>query len=221
MIVEIGPRPYIARTYPAESAFFSTDSARDRPEGIAMLPSLGDLWAALARSDIDLVVCHPNFSAPWSVRHINRSVFSWRFVQGRSPLFRAIGPELARWRGKAPLVVIDHEDLPVINRNNLPLLDRSALWFKRELPPDHWRVFNKTAHPQLPTPRFRGTDRHLAWVKKLRPLSIGLPLGTEDLLPLAPTEKTADVFFSGRVSGSSTLRERGLAELEALAAQRA
>jgi Glycosyl transferases group 1 len=219
MIVEIGPRPYIARTYPAESVFFSTDSARDRPDGIAVLPSLGDLWTALARSDVDLVVCHPNFSAPWSVRHINRSVFSWRFVQGRSPLFRAIGPELARWRGKAPLVVVDHEDLPVINRNNLPLLDRSTLWFKRELPPDHWRVFSKTAHPQLPTPRFRGSGRHLAWVKKLRPLSIGLPLGVDALLPLAPREKTADVFFAGRVTESSTLRERGLAELEALAAR--
>jgi hypothetical protein len=219
VIVEIGPRPYIARAYPDETAYFSTDSARDRPEGVASLSTLGDLSAALARSDVDLVICHPNFSAPWSLRHVGRSVFSRRFLQGRSPLIRAIGPELARWRGKAPVVVIDHEDLPVINRSNLPLLDRSVLWFKRELPPDHWRVFSKTAHPQLPTPRFRSAARHLAWVKKLRPLSLGLPMNTEDLLPLAPRTKTADVFFSGRIDGSSTLRERGLIELEALAAR--
>ena len=219
MIVEIGPRPYIARSFAGETVFFSTDSARDRPEGVGLLPSLGDLWAALARPDVELVVCHPNFSAPWSVRHINRSVFSWRFVQGRSPLFRTIGPELARWRGRAPLVVVDHEDLPVINRNNLPLLDRCDLWFKRELPADHWRVFTKTAHPNLPTPRFRSSPRRQAWVRKLRPLSIGLPSGSQALLPLPPREKQFDLFFSGRVAGSSTVRERGVAEIEALAAR--
>ena len=219
MIVEIGPRPYVARTFAGESVFFSTDSARDRPEGVALLPSLADLWAALARPDVDLVVCHPNFAAPWSVRHLNRSVFSWRFVRGRSPLLRAIGPELARWRGRAPLVVVDHEDLPVINRNNFPLLERCDLWFKRELPADHWRVFTKTAHPNLPTPRFRNAAKHIAWVRKLRPLSIGLPLSSQGLLPLPPREKQFDLFFSGRVAGSSTVRKRGLAEIEALAAR--
>jgi hypothetical protein len=218
VIVEIGPRPYVARSYAGESLFFSTDSARDRPEGVRVLPALADLWAALARPDVELVVVHPNFSSPLGVRHLNRTIFSWRFVRGRSPLFRAIGPELARWRGRAPLVVVDHEDLPLINRNNLALLERCDLWFKRELPADHWRVFTKTAHPNLPTPRFRGSARHQAWARKLRPLSIGLPLSSAGLLPLAPREKRFDLFFAGRVAGSSTVRERGLAEIEALAA---
>jgi hypothetical protein len=151
---------------------------------------------------------------------LNRNVVSRRFIEGHSPLVRAIGPELLRRRGRARLVVLDHEDLPVINRDNLFLLERCDLWFKRELPADHWRVFTKTAHPQLPTPRFRETPRHIRWVSKLRPLSIGLPLSAEGLLPLsAQPEKRADVFFSGRVAGSSTLRARGLDELRALASQ--
>jgi hypothetical protein len=218
VIVEIGPRPYVARTFAAESLFFSTDVGRERPDGVTVLPSIPALWSALARPDVEMVVCHPNFSAPWSARQLGRSVLSRRFLEGRSPLVTSLGAELARWRRRAPLVVLDHEDLPLINRNNLALLDRCDLWFKRELPPDHWRVFVKTAHANLPTPRFRLKPRHLAWEAKLRPISIGLPLQAEGLLPLPPVEKTADIFFSGRVAGSSTVRERGLAELKALAA---
>jgi glycosyl transferase family 1 len=218
VIVEIGPVPYVAQAYSGEALFFSSQSAKDQPEGVATLASLAELAGALARSDLELIVSHPNFSTPWGLRHVNRSVFSRRFVEGRSPLFRALGPELLRGPLRAPLVVIDHEDLPVINRDNLFLLDRCALWFKRELPVDHWRVFTKTAHPQLPTPRFRTNPRHAAWLAKLRPISLGLPLPTAHLLPLRPTEKRADVFYSGLVEGSSTVRARGLAELHALAA---
>jgi hypothetical protein len=218
VIVEIGPRPYVARACPDEAVFFSTDTG-DPPAGIRSLGSLAALWQALRRADLELIVVHPGFSSPWGPRHLSRSIFSRRFVQGRSPLFRALGPELVRGARHTPLVVIDHEDLPVINRDNLFLLDRCRLWFKRELPVDHWRVFLKTAHPNLPTPRFRLDPRHRAWVEKLRPISIGLPLQAVGLLPLAPRDKQVDVFFSGRVEGSSTLRARGLAELRALAEQ--
>ncbi len=218
MIVEIGSRPYVAAAYPADSLFFATDPAAARPEGLRSLASLGALWRALGRADVELIVCHPNFSAPWGLRALSRGVFSSRFLQGRSPLARAFGPELLRWRGRAPIVVIDHEDLPVINRDNLFLLERCALWFKRELPVDHWRVFLKTAHPQLPTPRFRMNARNRRWVDKLRPISIGLPTDAQGL-PQPPQPKTADVFFLARVADSSTARARGLAELRALAEQ--
>jgi len=218
-IIEIGPRPFVGRAFPATTLFFSTDSARDRPQGVTLLPGLADLWRALGRRDIDLVVCHPGFSAPWGPRHLGRSVFSWRFVQGRSPLFRAIGPELLRLKLRAPIAVVDHEDVPFINRGNLALLDRCALWFKRELPVDRWRVFQKTAHANLPTPRFREKPREIGWVEKLRPLALGLPIGAQQDLPAeSVVTKSADVFFSGRVTGSSWVRPRGLAELKALAA---
>jgi hypothetical protein len=217
VILEIGPRAYVARAYAADTAFFPT-GFDEVPEGVRVLGSLAALSRALARPDLELIVCHPGFSSPWGARHLSRSIVSRKFLQGRSSLFRAFGPELLRGTTR-PLVVIDHEDLPVISRSNLFLLDRCRLWFKRELPADHWRVFLKTAHANLPTPRFRETPRHRARMEKLRPISIGLPLGAEPLLPGAPAEKIADVFFAGAVEGSSTVRARGLAELTALAAQ--
>jgi hypothetical protein len=201
MILEIGPRPYVAAAFPEQSAFFSTGETPP-PPGIRLIRSLTALWRMLGAGEAELIVCHPNFVSPWALRHLNRNVVSRRFIEGRSPLFRAIAPELLRRRGAARLIVLDHEDLPVINRDNLFLLGRCDLWFKRELPADHWRVFTKTAHPHLPTPRFRENPRHVAWVEKLRPLSIGLPLSAAGLLPLPPAEKRADVFFSGRVAGS-------------------
>ena len=218
MILEIGQRPYIARAYPDETRFFATDPAADTT-GLAAIGSLPGLWRALGDPATELIICHPNFSAPWGPRALGRAFFSSRFLRGRSPLMRSFGPELLRWRGRAPIVVVDHEDLPVINRDNLFLLDRCQLWFKRELPVDHWRVFLRTAHANLPTPRFRRRPRNLARIAKLRPISIGLSFESEGLLPERPVEKTADIFFRATVTGSSTARQRGLAELKALAAQ--
>jgi len=206
----------VAQAYPDESLFYATDPAAARPEGLHTLPSLLALWQALGRADLELIVCHPNFSRPWGLRALGRAIFSSRLLAGRSPLVSAFGPELLRWRGRAPLIVLDHEDLPLINRDNLFLLDRCRLWFKRELPVDHWRVFLKTAHPNLPTPRFRLQARQQARIAKLRPISLGLPTDAESL-PLPPQPKTADVFFLARVDGSSTVRARGLVELRALA----
>ncbi|HTX48197.1 MAG TPA: glycosyltransferase [Caulobacteraceae bacterium] len=219
MIIEIGPRPYIALAYPDETLFYSSRAAAEAPENGQVIASLGELWTALARTDVDLIVAHPSFSAPWTFRHLHRSILSRKMLEGHSPLLRAAAPELLRWRGAAPVVAIDHEDLPVINRSNLFLLDRCGVYFKRELPADHWRVFTKTAHANLPTPRFRTQKRALERLAKLRPISLGLPTRAAGLLPRSDRPKTADVFFAGRIDGSSTLRVRGHAELKALQAQ--
>jgi hypothetical protein len=59
-------------------------------------------------------------------------------------------------------------------------------------------------------------------IAKLRPFSLGIPFPVAQGAapkPLSAAEKTADVFFTGRVEGSSTVREYGLAELLALRAE--
>lgn len=218
-ILEIGPRPFVGRVFPESTLFFSTDQAGHRPEGIETLPRLADLWRALGGQGPDLVVCHPAYSAPWSARHLNRSLFSGRLLAGRSPLFRAFGPQFLRFVRRAPMVVLDQEDAPFIDRGDLFLLDRCRLWFKRELPVDRWRVFTRTAHRGLPTPRFRGGGRAAGRIEKLRPLSLGLPIGAAGLPPVPPPPKTVDVFFAGQVEKSSSIRPRGLSELRALAGE--
>src|ERR1700761_8943416 len=98
MIVEIGPRPYVALAFPEESAFFSTGE-NPPPEHVRRVRSLAELWRLVRAAGTELIVCHPNFVSPWTPRHINRNVVSRRFLEGRSPLIRAIGPELLRRRG--------------------------------------------------------------------------------------------------------------------------
>ncbi len=127
-----------------------------------------------------------------------------------------MGSQVLRWRISAPIAILDHEDLPIINRNNFFLLDCCRLYFKRELPPDRWRVFLKTGHANLPTPRFRELARNRARIDKLRPISLGLPLSAPRPFPVLPTEKTADIFFAGRIAGSSFIRQKALSELLAL-----
>jgi hypothetical protein len=143
-------------------------------------------------------------------------VFNRRALGGHVPLVRAFGPQLLRGTTHAAIAIVDQDDLPVINRSNFFLLDRCTTYFKRELPVDRWRLFLKTGHVNLPTPRFRSIARYRNGLAKVRPLSMGLPLGRESLLPPASLTKAADVFFAGRVEASSWVREKGLPELLAL-----
>ena len=111
--------------------------------------------------------------------------------------------------------MIDYEDVHHQSQQLL-LLDRCHAYFKRELPVDRWRVFLKTAHANLPTPRFRRLQRYQGRLAKLEPLSLGLPTIEDRLLPERSMGKFVDVFFSGRIANSSSIRTRGLAELRAL-----
>ena len=219
MIVEIGPQPFVSRALPKESLFYSTQWPNVELDPTRVIGSLRELWGVLGRADVELIVVFPTFFGPLSLRRLNRAIFSRRMLEGRSPLVRGIAPELLRARGHARVVVVDLEDLPVINRNNLFLLDRCDLYFKRELPVDHWRVFLKTAHRDLPTPRFRASEAQARRIAKLRPISLGLPRQAWGVLPLPAREKRTDVFFSGRVRDSSSLRARGISELRDLASK--
>jgi len=218
-IVEIGAKPLMKQAFPANTSYFSTEiipgevvpAAGRHAFGIA---SIAHLWRLLQQAD--LIVCHPTFHAPWHWRWLSRALFDRRILHGNFPFVRAFGPQILRLRTTTPIAVIDGEDLPLIDRNNFFLLDRCKLYFKRELPADYWRLFMKTGHPQLPTPRFRLLPKYQRRIAKLKPLSIGLPITHEHLLPFRSIPKTVDVFFAGRVQGSSSIRVRGLDELLAL-----
>jgi hypothetical protein len=221
-ILEIGEHRLMREAYPATTTHWSTAATladRGPRERLVTLAALPALARALAGSDYDLVVVQPGPFPPWHWQAVARSLFRRSALRGVMPYFRTFGPEMLRGRVSVPLAVWDWEDSPFIFAHNQFLLDRATLFFKRELPVDHWRVFMRTVHERLPTPRFRMLEKQRRRVAKLRPISLGLPSGRAALptaKPVPAAQKTVDVFFAGRVAGSSTVRERGLAELVAL-----
>jgi glycosyltransferase involved in cell wall biosynthesis len=211
--------------FPDTTEFYSTAEEREdvgpvRQRREVSLAALPGLVRRLADPKFDLVVVYPPANTPWSLRGIGRSLFRRSALSGNIPFFRMFGQQMLRGRVAAPIAVVDEDDPPVILRHHVYLLDKATLYFKRELPTDHWRVFMRTLHPRVPTPRFRSIQHNRGRIAKLRPISIGLrPEVLEDWKPepLPPAEKKTDVFFAGRATNSSTVRERGLYELQALA----
>jgi hypothetical protein len=223
-ILEIGEHRLMREAYPDTTTHWSTattlpDADRAPRDRLVTLASLPALRRALASNDYDLVVVQPGPFPPWHWQAVGRSVFRRSALRGVMPYFRTFGQQMIRGHVTAPVAVWDWEDSPFIFSHNQFLLDRATLFFKRELPVDHWRVFMRTVHERLPTPRFRLLDKQRSRIAKLRPISLGLPSGRDAIptaSPVAADQKTADVFFAGRVAGSSSVRERGLAELLAL-----
>ena len=181
-ILEIGEHRLMREAYPQTTTHWSTAPTladrgpRDRLVTLASLPALA---RALASSDYDLVVVQPGPFPPWHWQAIARSLFRRSALRGVMPYFRSFGPEMLRGRVAAPIAIWDWENSPFIFRHNQFLLDRATLFFKRELPVDRWRVFMRTVHERLPTPRFRMLEKQRRRVAKLRPISLGLPHGRD------------------------------------------
>lgn len=222
-ILEIGAAPFMWHAFPDTTSFYSswndeTASAPEHGRYVVSLASLPGLLRRLADPSFDLVVVHVLPVNPWSGRALARTLFRRSLLTGRIPACRGFGAELLRRPTKAAVAVLDFEDGSTIARHNAFLLDRATLYFKRELPADHWQSFSGTLHWRVATPRFRSLPRNRARIAKLRPLSLGLPFPVAHRVGSLPPdcEKTIDVFFAGRILGSSTVRERGLDELRAL-----
>jgi hypothetical protein len=123
---------------------------------------------------------------------------------------------MLRFGAHAPIIVFDPSDAPFVPRRVLWLWRRAAVVFKSELPLDRWRLFMRTAHGDLPTPRFRRLDRYRAILDKVRPMSLGLSADSERAIPAQIPPKSVDLFFAGSIEANSWLRETGLRELVAL-----
>ena len=209
--------------FPQTTEFYSVwpEETIDEPRRgrhIVSLRNLSYLARRLGDPSFDLIVVHAPSLSPWSGRAIMRNLFRRSVLRGRFSLFRAFAPELLRRAPATPLAVIDLDDATTIARANTFLLDRSALYFKRELPADHWQAFAGTLHWHVPTPRFRARAKNSERVAKLRPISLAVPFGAREKVSALPAaeEKSIDVFFAGRIHNSATVRERGFEELNVL-----
>jgi hypothetical protein len=211
-IVEMNA-PHVAAAFPQETkSFMPRPATPDSGFTKLSVPNFATLNRELHAPDLSLIVTGPSQLELW--RLLMRSLFDRRAWMGYPRLGPALAPQLLRLPTAAPIAVIDTEDFPYINRADLFLLARCKYYFKRELPPDRWRLFTKTAHRALPTRRFRRQSplRHL--IDKIRPISLGLPSVAR--LPTTEFDKTTDVFVSGGVEGTSTVRKTGMSELLAL-----
>jgi hypothetical protein len=173
----------------------------------------------LCAGRFDLVLCHASRYAPWAPYRLLRSLAESRVVGFPNAVLCDLGQYLPLLAGDTPLAIVDLDDTPSIGRHMLPLMRRCRLYFKRELPADHWRVFFRTLHRDLPSPRMRRRAALRDCIGKLRPLSLGLGRARIAAIGAPPAAKEVDLFFAGLVEGSSTVRQRGLAQLEALAAE--
>jgi hypothetical protein len=213
--LEIGFAPFIKTAFPDQTEYFRANPRLEPDEPGA---PVGFRRMLDRLSSVDLVICQPPALPLWHPQAIsrllfNRNLFSTGFAPHRALAFAAV-----KRNGRVPVAVMDLEDYAHIDSWNFGLIDRSTLYFKRELPADEWRLFSKTGTPTLPSGRFRRSRRFRARAAKLRPISLGMPAIWSPDLPTGPIEKKTDVFFAGNVSGLP-VRERGVAELKALAAE--
>jgi hypothetical protein len=168
----------------------------------------------LRRGEYDLVSATAPEFPPFHPRSILTAIRDWH-VQAPAALLAILFARFVHRFHDVPVAAIDIRDTFGIQASNLALLDRSAVYFKRELPADRWRAFFKTRHWDLPGARFRRQARWRRRIGKLSPLSLGL----EQVPAFEPAEKTADIFFAGVVHPNSTVRAAGVAELLALRAE--
>jgi hypothetical protein len=225
-IIEIGSAPFMWRAFPHTTQFYSTWPAErfqneDRGFHIFSLKQLPRLTSALQSAEFDMVVVHSSPLAPWTLNSVGRTLFNRGALEGRLPLFRRFGQQMIRCKVTAPIVGLDFDDAAVVARCDLFLLDRARLYFKRELPPDYWRLFAGTLHRSVPTPRFRSIVKNQKRLSKIRPISLGVSAAIfawAQAHRIPNFEKSVDVFFAGRIKDSSIVRQRGLEELLSLKA---
>jgi hypothetical protein len=220
-VLEIGTGSLFARAFPDETTYVHVgfrhtfEPGRDREFlSLARWPAV---WRMLRSGAFDLVAISPTRQSPWSPARILRLLFNRHTLHGDFAAPRAFGQMLPLVAGRTPLVVLDCDDSPILSSHHLMLLRRAALYFKRELPVDHWRLFTGRVLAGIPSRHFRENAARQAMLARLRPISLGLT-GRRmlDHVP-APREKKVDVFFRGLVAGRSSHRHDALAEVRALA----
>ncbi|WP_022723348.1 glycosyltransferase [Rhodopseudomonas sp. B29] len=167
----------------------------------------------------DVVVVNTLRYSPWHPRYWTRGIF-YTPTDPWASISRQFGPAILRYaKVPVPLVAVEMDDSFGISKSSVFLLDKAKLFFKRELPADAWQVLYGSAHPHLPTLRYRRNPKWKQRIGKLRPISLPQYRFDAKWRDAPFPEKTHDLFFVGAVDGNSTVREAGLAELEHLRAQ--
>lgn len=221
-ILEVGEHCLFKRAFSEQTDLLWTDR---KPPAFVGAGDYADctpaaLLSALRKGragEYDVVIVYPTLAAPWHPRFWLRSL-----AADPSHPYRAATRVFGAWllgfaRLRIPLAVLDiHDDFQIAG-SSFRLLERSTLYFKRELPADRWLTLHGSAHPRQPTSRVRDDPQWQRRLAKLRPMALSAPAVHLDSSEAFP-EKHADIFFAGSTA-NSTVRSLGLPELRALAAE--
>jgi hypothetical protein len=209
-ILELGCELFFT-TVPGQTDFYWID--RKKKPGVRLLGPVNfcRVLRRLWRKEYDLVVIGVPLISPWHPRSWLTVLRDWH-VSAPAALFATFAARYFHLLHRVPTAAVDLADTFGIRAHNFGLLDRSVAYFKRELPVDRWQVFFRSGHWDLPGRRWRSRKSSERRMGKLRPISLG-PWPHMQPMTMA---KTADVFFAGDVSPSSTVRTDGLEELLAL-----
>jgi glycosyltransferase involved in cell wall biosynthesis len=185
-IIEFGPLVIFARTHPALTRWiFAGTSIANPPSPVGAFGyrSFVDLFRLLGSSDNAFVACH---------------------VPGVMPRFgwMEAGYGLILQKSRIPVVGLDFNDDVPLTPMALRVLDRCAVYFKRELPLDRAEL------------ALHGSAKAAAVVErnlgKFRPVSVGLADWRLTGGPSAPLGRDTDIFFAGNVNIGPRLREAAL-----------
>jgi hypothetical protein len=215
-ILEIGQFPLFKRNYPDQTTMIFTGENHAEIDGLdcqVFGPRLLSwLLRSLAQRRWDIVFCHAPVRPVWDRKHgLHHAIVE--FLR-RIRLVRTLGTCALETGDTPPLVMLDFNDEPGIPGHVFGLLERSLLYFKRELPTDPAKAFLDSAWELRTHPQVMASDFVRRNLTKLRPISIAISEETVRLAKQTRPEKEIDVFFAGSVN--SVPRASGLQLLRAL-----
>ncbi len=116
----------------------------------------------------------------------------------------------------ARLAAIDMDDRPIIDNRWFHILDSCVCFFKRELPQNPCNAFLYTTAKTECNGNVLNIEKYRRWIKKLRPISLGIDPDTYGRYSALNVPKKTDVFFAGNINNRPN-RVSGLRQLERLA----
>ena len=117
-----------------------------------------------------------------------------------------------------PLVGIDMEDRPVVDNRWFQIWEHSVCFFKRELPLNPCNALLYTTAKTEDNANVLNSAKYQRWLKKLRPISLGIEPALCQQYAGYEIAKKTDVFFACGLQNRPN-RQAGIAQLERLQAE--
>jgi hypothetical protein len=153
---------------------------------------------------------YPNPRKSWLTNYAN---LAWEILRSPGLLTGGLFPYD---KVGSCLAGIDMDDRPIIDNRWFGILDSCVCFFKRELFQNPCNSFLYTSAQTECNGNVLHSERHRRWLKKLRPISLGVAPGVCSQYATLDVPKKTDVFFAGTMANRPN-RLEGFKQLERLA----